>query len=72
MAESVKHLTLDFSSGHDLLVCGSRPLTGSVVAAQTLLEIPSLSLSLSLSLCPFPIHAHTLSLKINLFFFLRL
>ena len=25
MAQSVKHLTLDFSSGHDLIVCGIKP-----------------------------------------------
>ena len=28
MAQSVKHLTLDFGSGHDLIVCGFEPRVG--------------------------------------------
>ena len=28
MAQSVKHLTLDFGSGHDLTVCGFEPCNG--------------------------------------------
>ena len=42
----VKHLTLDFSSSHDLTVCGIDPPTsGSVLTAQSLLDILSLSFS---------------------------
>ena len=56
LGELVKHLTLDFSSGHDLMVCEISPALGSVSIAQNLLGIlsPSLSapplLSLSLTL----------------------
>ena len=48
VAQSVEHLTLDFSSGHDLMVCGFEPhvqlCTDSVEPAWN---------SLSLSLCPY-------------------
>ena len=51
VAQSVKHPTLDFGSGHDLLVREFKPLDGlctdSVKPAWN-------SLSLSLSLCPSP------------------
>ena len=56
MAQSVKCLTFDFSSGHDLTVCEIRPhvgpMLGSALTAQNLLGILSLSLSLS---GPFPL-----------------
>ena len=51
MAQSVKHLTFDFSSRHDLMVHGIKPVLGSVLTAWSLLGILSLcALSLSLSL----------------------
>ena len=62
MAQSVKHLTLDFGSDHDLEVRFVRlsPEAGFVLTAQSLLGIVSLSLSLSL----YPSLALSLS-KIN-------
>ena len=50
MAQSVKQPTLDFGSGHDLMVgvVSSSPTSGSVLTAHDLLGI----LSLSFSLCP--------------------
>ena len=50
MAQSVERPTLDFGSGHDLLVMRLSPVSGSELTAQTLLGI----LSLSLTLCPSP------------------
>ena len=56
MAPSVRRLTPDFRSGHDLLVCGFEPHVRLVLTVQTLLGIPSLLLA----------HLHTrLSLKLN-------
>ena len=53
MAQSVKHLTLDVGSGHDLTVCE---------LAQSLLGIQSLPI-----LCPSPFsHTHSLSLSRSL------
>ena len=67
MAQSVKHLTLDLGSGHDLMVCGIKPHVGlctdgsepvAILSLPLSLFAPSwLPLSLSLSL--------SLSLKIN-------
>ena len=62
MAQLVKRLTLDFSSGHDLTVwfVSLSPMSGSVLTMQSLLgnlSLPSLSL-------PFPTCLHALS-KIN-------
>ena len=52
MAQSVKHLTLDFGSGHDLMVHGFEPLVGLCAhIAEPVWD--SLSLPLSLPL-PFP------------------
>ena len=58
---SLKHLTLDFSSGHDLTVCEFKPhvrqlCIGSVEPAWD---------SLSLSLCPSPTHFLFLSLSLS-------
>ena len=55
VAQPVKHLTLGFGSGHDLMVCGFKP--------QVIREPAWDFLSLSLSLCPFPAHALSLSLS---------
>ena len=46
MAQSVKHPTLDFGSGHDVMVVGSSPMSGSAltVEQQSLLGIDSLFL----------------------------
>ena len=72
MAQSVKHLTLGFSSGHDLTVHEFEPHIGLHVDRVSLLGILSLSFSLalpliilspSLSLCL----SLSLSLKINFF-----
>ena len=56
MAQSVKRLTLDFGSGHDLMVCEFEPRAGSVEPAW---DSPSLPLSLSLP-CSL---SHSLSLS---------
>ena len=60
MAQLVKCLTLDFCSGHDLIVVGLSPVHGPLRWAWRLLRI----LSLSLSLCPSPACAPSLK-KIN-------
>ena len=56
MAQLVKCPTLGFSSGDDLTVCGIEPMSGSALAAWSLLGILPLSISAP---------AHTVSLKIN-------
>ena len=48
MAQSVEHPTLDFSSGPDREVVRSSLMSGSALAARSLLGILSLSLSLPL------------------------
>ena len=48
-AQSVKHLTLVFSSGHDLAIFEIEPALGSVLTVWSLLGI------LSSSLCPSPL-----------------
>ena len=58
MAQLVKHPTLDFSSGHDILVVRSSPTPGSMLSVEpawdslsaSLTVSGSQSLSLSLSL----------------------
>ena len=70
MAQLVKHLALAFGSGHNLMVMGWSPKSGSALAAQRLRGILSSSLSVSLSLPgpPSLLHARALSppsLKIN-------
>ena len=47
MAQSVKHPTLDFGSGHDLRVREFEPTPGSALTVWSLLRILSFSLSLS-------------------------
>ena len=66
MAQSVKYPTLDFSSSHDLVVCGIERHVG-LCADSAEPAGDSLCLSVSLSLSPLsPLtRAHTLSLKIN-------
>ena len=34
MAQSIKLLTLDFDSGHDLMVMGPSPVSGSVLGVE--------------------------------------
>ena len=60
MAQSVKHPTLDFGSGHDLRVREFEPTPGSALTVWSLLRI----LPLTLSLCPSPLMC-SLFLKIN-------
>ena len=48
MAQSVKHLTFDFGSGHDLTAMGLSPMTGSMLGME--LAYYSLSPSVCLSL----------------------
>ena len=55
--QSFEHPTLDFGSGHDLVV--------HVIEAHVGTETAWDSLPPSLSLCPSPALAHTLSLSIN-------
>ena len=47
MAQLVKHLILDFMSGHDLRVVRSSPTSDSALSVK-----PAKILSLSFSLCP--------------------
>ena len=56
--------TLDFSSGHDLMVCEISPTSGSALIARSLLGIPSPSLSAP-PLLTCAMYARTLFLKIN-------
>ena len=50
VAQSVKHLTLDFSSGHDLGVLGSNPASSSAHSLLEILSLPLLPLVCSLFL----------------------
>ena len=50
MAQAVKHLTLDFGSGHDLKAVRSNPTMGSALGVELKILYCSLSLSPSLSL----------------------
>ena len=68
MAQSVKHPTLGFGSGHDLTVCGFKPHVGlhtdSAGPAWDSLSLSlSLSLPLFLSLSAPPVCSCSLSLK---------
>ena len=64
MAQSVKHPTLDFGSGHDLTgLWIQAPHQGSVFTVQRPFGIFSLSLSLSLFPCPYLACLRTLSLS---------
>ena len=47
MAQSVKSPTLDFSSGHNLMVHEIEPMSGSALTSWSLLGILSLPLSVS-------------------------
>ena len=64
MAQSVKHPTLDFRSGHDLMACEFEPMSGSVLTALSL-EPASDSVSASLS-APSPLALCFLLSKINI------
>ena len=48
VAQSIKHTTLDFGSGHDLMILRSSPTSGSLLTAWRLLGILILPLSLPL------------------------
>ena len=50
MVQSVKCLTLDFGSGHDLTIVGLSPALGSALSMEPAWNSLSLSLSLSLPL----------------------
>ena len=66
MAQSVKRLTRDFSSGRDLTVHESEPGVGSVPTTRSLLGI------LSVSLCPSPaVRMCSLSLSLSTNNFLK-
>ena len=60
MAQSVKHLTLDLGSDHDLMVCEFEPHIGLCADGAE----PAWD-SVFLSLCLSPTCVHTRSLKIN-------
>ena len=49
VTQLVKHLTLDFSVGHDLRVVRSSPVSGSALSKESALHSLSLSLPLPLS-----------------------
>ena len=55
LGDSVKHLTLDFSSGHNLRVLGSSPELDSVLCVESALASPS-------SFPPSPTHVCTQAL----------
>ena len=59
VAQSIEHLTLDFSSGHVLTAMRSSPVSGSVLSVKSAWD------SLPLSLCSLPpcacAHTHALS-----------
>ena len=57
VAQSVKRLTLDFGSGHDLTVRGFKPCMGLCADSAE----ACLGFSLSLSLCSSPTHSLSLS-----------
>ena len=64
MAQSVKHLTLDYDSGYDLMVCEFEPqLELCAGGTEPAWDPLSLSLSLSLSAPPLLMHAPSLSSK---------
>ena len=65
MAQSVKHQTLDFSSGHDLTVRGFEP---NIRLCTDRVEPAWDPLSVSLFLCPSParVHVHALSLSLEI------
>ena len=50
MAQSVKHLTLGFGSGHGLVVVGLSPESGSVLTVESTSDSFSLSLSKKINL----------------------
>ena len=58
VAQSVKHLTLGFCSGHELMVCEFEPRIRLCAESA---EPARDSLSLSLSLCSFPVHSVSVS-----------
>ena len=60
LLSQVKHLTLDFSSGHDFAVCNIEPRVG-LCTDNTEPTWDSLSLSLSLSALPLLMHSLSLS-----------
>ena len=65
VAHLVKHLTLDFGSGHDLMISrfmSSSSMLGSILTTWSLFGI----LSLSLSLCSSSAHTHALTLSLSL------
>ena len=63
VAQSVKHLTLDFGSGHGLTFMRLSPASGFALTVRSLLGILSLPLSVSL---PFPFSCmHNLCLSLS-------
>ena len=64
MVQSVRHLTLDFCSGHDLTVCEFEPHVG-LRADNAEPAWDSLSVSLPFSLSPSPVLACSLSLSLS-------
>ena len=65
MAQSVKHPTLDFSSGHDLTVMRLSPAFGPVLRVEPAWDSLSPSLSTCLLLVLMSALSLFLSLKIN-------
>ena len=62
VAELIEHLTFDFGSGHDLMLCETDSQVGLYTELGACLGF-FLSLSLSPSLCPSPTLTHSLALK---------
>ena len=61
MAQSVQHLTLDFGSGHDLMILRQSPSLGSTLGMEAAWD----SLSPSPSPCPLLMHMHLLCSRYN-------
>ena len=62
MAQSVKHMTLDFGSGNDPRVVGQSPVLGSALSMEPAYK----SLCLPLPLSNSCMHVHMLSLSLSL------
>ena len=63
VAQLAKHLTLDFGSGHDLMVHGFEPC--DALCADSSEPGACLGFCVFLSLCPSPTHARSLSLSLS-------
>ena len=66
VAQLVKRLTLEFGSGHDIMVVRSSPELSLVLSVEPAWDFLSLSLSAPLSFAHTHTHTHSLSLSLSL------